>query len=125
MGLGCNFSVSQELLPSLVPCEHQAIFESLRACILLANRATALSSIGYMYDDELTPLMTRFKRGPNRAGEVNSKKPPHLWRKYLEPPVFSEIVKNHRFCVNLFQCALIFVFSRHNTISDMGDPLSG
>jgi hypothetical protein len=38
---------------------------------------------------------------------VNSKKPPHLRGKYLEPPVFSEIVKNHRFYVNSFQCALI------------------
>jgi hypothetical protein len=56
---------------------------------------------------------------------VNSKKPPHLWGKYLEPPVLSEIAKNHRFCLNTFQYALILVFSRHNKISDMRDPLSG
>jgi hypothetical protein len=28
---------------------------------------------------------------------VNSKKPPHLCGKYLEPPVFDEIAKIHRF----------------------------
>jgi hypothetical protein len=45
--------------------------------------------------------------------------------KYLEPPVFNEIAKNHRFCVNLFQCALILIFSRVNDISDEQGPLSG
>jgi hypothetical protein len=49
---------------------------------------------------------------------VNSKKPPHLCGKYAKPPLFGEIAKNHRFCENLFQCALIPVFTRLNAISD-------
>jgi hypothetical protein len=45
--------------------------------------------------------------------------------KYLEPPVFDAIAKNHRFCANSFQCALILVFSRVTDISDEQGPLSG
>jgi hypothetical protein len=49
---------------------------------------------------------------------VNSKKPPHLRRKFAKQLVFGEIAKNHRFCTNLFQCALIVELRRINTISD-------
>jgi hypothetical protein len=55
---------------------------------------------------------------------VNSKKP-HLRGKYLEPPVFSEIAKNHRFYVNSFQCALIVKLRQIDTISDNRVPLPG
>jgi hypothetical protein len=55
---------------------------------------------------------------------VNSKKPPHLWGKYLKPPEFSEIAKNHRFCVNWFQCTLIVKLSPVNSISDRWGPVS-
>jgi hypothetical protein len=51
---------------------------------------------------------------------VNSKKPPHLCGKFAKPPLFGKFAKNHRFCENLLQCALIQVFSRLNTISDIG-----
>jgi hypothetical protein len=49
---------------------------------------------------------------------VNSKKPPHFSGKFAKQPVFGEIAKNHQFWANLFQCALILVFIRLNTISD-------
>jgi hypothetical protein len=49
---------------------------------------------------------------------VNSKKPPHLCGKYAKPPLFGEIAKNHRFCKNSLQCALIMKLRLVNTISD-------
>jgi hypothetical protein len=55
---------------------------------------------------------------------VNSKKPPHLCGKYLKPPVFGKIAKNHQFWTNLFQCALIVRFRLANMISDKWTPLS-
>jgi hypothetical protein len=43
------------------------------------------------------------------SGGVNSKKPPHLCRKYVKPPIFGDIAKNHQFCEYSLQCALIRV----------------
>jgi hypothetical protein len=77
-------------------------------------------------NEELMPLsQQKAVPLPPPVLQVNSKKPPHLRRKYLEPPIFSEIVKNHRFCVNSSQCALIVKLRRIDTISDNRAPLPG
>jgi hypothetical protein len=49
---------------------------------------------------------------------VNSKKPPHLCGKFTKPPLFGKIAKNHLFCENLLQYALIVELNPFNMISD-------
>jgi hypothetical protein len=55
--------------------------------------------------------------------ELIPKKPPHYSVKFEKQPYFSEIAKNHWYCVGCLQFPLIVLISNVNAISDKQDPV--